>query len=118
MYKRTLRILSCRGSGRFPHRAALNAVERMLLAAAMSSCSALGRLLRQSQTSVRTHRLGPIPSSGCVDPGAGHVDLHVLLLAPCCKWQACRKIDCGCALAIAATATTVFALRLRCPRRL
>ena len=76
-----------RRGGRSPGRATLTSVERVLLAAAMSSCSALGRLLRQGQMTARTRRLVAIASNGCVDPGAGRVDLHVIkrvpLLAPC-----------------------------------
>ena len=53
MYKRTLRILSCGGGGRPPGRATLNSVERVLLAAAVSSCSVLGRLQRQLQMAYR-----------------------------------------------------------------
>ena len=56
MYKRTLRILSSGGGGRSPGRATLNSVERVLLAAAVSSCSVLGRLLRQLQMTARTRR--------------------------------------------------------------
>ena len=97
MYKRTLRILSCGGGGRFPGRPMLNSVERVLLAAAVSSCSVLGRLLRQGQMTARTRpHLVAIASSGCVDPGAGRVDLHVIkrvpLLAPCCQWQDPRRL--------------------------
>ena len=121
MYKRTLRILSCGGGGRSPGRATLNSVERVLLAAAVSSCSMLGRLLRQLQMTARTRRAVAIAASGCADLGAGRVELHIIervpLLDPCCQWQERRKIDCGCALAIAATVATAFALRLRCPRR-
>ena len=49
MYERTLRILSCGGSGpgrSLYRRATLSAVKRVLLAAAMSSCSVRDHLLR------------------------------------------------------------------------
>ena len=65
MYKRTLRILSCGGGGRFPGRAMLNSVERVLLAAAVSSCSVLGRLPRQLQMTARTRRAVAIADCGC-----------------------------------------------------
>ena len=114
MYKRTLRILSCGGGGRSPGRATLNEVECVLLAAAVSSCSVLSRLLRQLQRTARSRRAVAIAPSGCADPGAGCVELHVTervpLLDPRCQWQERRTI--------AATVTTAFALRLRCPRRL
>ena len=96
MYKRTLRILSCGGGGRFPGRAMLNSVERVLLAAAVSSCSVLGRLLRQLQMTARSHRAVAIAASGCADLGAGCVDLHVTepvpLLDPRCEWQGPRRL--------------------------
>mgnify|MGYP006152512963 FL=1 len=94
MYKRTLRILSCGGGGRSPGRATLNSVERVLLAAAVSSCSVLGRLLRQLQMTARTRRA--VATSGCADLGAGCVNLHVTervpLLDPRCQWQGPRRL--------------------------
>ena len=85
MYKRTLRIL-CGGSGRrLPRRAALNAVERMLLAAAMSNCSVLGRLLRYVQMTARTCRAVAIAASVCADPDAGRVELPSI--SDCCGLQ-------------------------------
>ena len=97
MYKRTLRILSCGGGGRSPGRATLNSVERVLLAAAVSSCSVLGRLLRQLQMTARTRHAVAIAASGCADlGGAGCVNLHVTervpLLDPCCQWQGPRRL--------------------------
>ena len=94
MYKRTLRILSCGGGGRSPGRATFNSVERVLLVAAVSSCSVLGRLLRQLQMTARTRRA--VATSGCADLGAGCVNLHVTervpLLAPRCQWQGPRRL--------------------------
>ena len=94
MYERTLRILSCGGGGRPPGRATLNSVERVLLAAAVSSCSVLGRLLRQLQMTARTRRA--VATSGCADLGAGCVNLHVTervpLLDPRCQWQGPRRL--------------------------
>ena len=90
MYKRTLRILSCGGGGRSPGRATLNSVERVLLAAAVSSCSVLGRLLRQLQMTARTRRAVAIAASGCADLGAGCVKLP--LLDPRCQWQGPRRM--------------------------
>ena len=94
MYKRTLRILSCGGGGRFPGRAMLNSVERVLLAAAVhaavSSCSVLSRLLRQLQMTARTRRAVAIAASGCADLGAGCVKLT--LLDPRCQWQGPRRL--------------------------
>ena len=75
MYKRTLRILSCGGGGRSPGRATLNSVERVLLAAAFSSCSVLCSLLRQLQMAARTRRAVAIAASGGADLGAGCVNL-------------------------------------------
>ena len=96
MYERTLRILSCGGGGRPPGRATLNSVERVLLAAAVSSCSVLGRLLRQLQMTARTRRAVAIAASGCADLGAGCVNLHVTervpLLDPRCQWQGPRRL--------------------------
>ena len=94
MYKRTLRILSCGGGGRSPGRATFNSVERVLLVAAVSSCSVLGRLLRQLQMTARTRRA--VATSGCADLGAGCVNLHVTecvpLLEPRCQWQSPRRL--------------------------
>ena len=122
MYERTLRILSCGGGGRSPGRATFNSVERVLLVAAVSSCSVLGRLLRQLQMTARTRRAVVIAASRCAGPGAGRVELHVIervpLLDPCRQLRERRKVDCGSARVIAATVTTAFALRLQCPRRL
>ena len=96
MYKRTLRILSCGGGGRFPGRAMLNSVERVLLAAAVSSCSVPGRLLRQLQMTARSCRAVAIAASGCADLGAGLVNLlvteRVPLLDPRCQWQGPRRL--------------------------
>ena len=62
-------------------------------------CSALGRLLRQGQMTARTRRAGAIAASGCADPGAGRVELHVIErvppLDPCCQWRERRKIERG-----------------------
>ena len=95
MYKRTLRILSCGGGGRSPGRAMLNSVERVPLAAAVSSCSVLGRLQRQLQMTARTRRAVAIADCGCADHGAGCVNLHVAervpLLDPRCQWQGPRR---------------------------
>ena len=94
MYKRTRRILSCGGGGRSPGRATFNSVERVLLVAAVSSCSVLGRLLRQLQMTARTRRA--VATSGCADLGAGCVNLHVAervpLLNPRCQWQGPRRL--------------------------
>ena len=94
MYERTLRILSCGGGGRCPGRATLNSVEHVLLAAAVSSCSMLGSLLRQLQMTARTRRA--VATSGCADLGAGCVNLHVTervpLLDPRCQWQGPRRL--------------------------
>ena len=98
MYKRTLRILSCGGGSRCPGRATLNSVERVLLAAAVSSCSVLGRLLRQLQMISRTRRAVAIKVAdcGCADLGAGCVNLQVTervpLLDPRCQWQGPRRL--------------------------
>ena len=71
MYERTLRILSCGGSGpgrSLYRRATLSAVKRVLLAAAMSSCSVLDHLLRYVQiTRARSRRavaIAPLLSVG------------------------------------------------------
>ena len=90
MYKRTLRILSCGGGGRCPGRATLNSVERVLLAAAVSSCSVLGHLLRQLHMTARTRRANAIAASGCADLGAGCVKLPPL--DPRCHWQGPRRM--------------------------
>ena len=94
----------------------------MLLAAAVSSCSVLGHLLRYVRKTARTRRAVAIAASRCAGPGAGRVELHVIervpLLDPCRQLRERRKVDCGSARVIAATVTTAFALRLRCPRRL
>ena len=120
MRQEPLRVLSCGCSGRSPRRAALNAVERMLLAAAISSCSVLGHLLRYVRMTARTRRAVVIAASRCAGPGAGRVELHVIervpLLDPCRQLRERRKVDCGSARVIAVT--TAFALRLQCPRRL
>jgi hypothetical protein len=96
MYKRTLRVLSCGGGGRSPGRAMLNSVERVLLAAAVSSCSVLGRLLRQLQMTARTRRAVAIADCGCADLGDVCVNLHVAervpLLDPRCQWQGPRRL--------------------------
>ena len=57
MYKRTLRILSCGGGGRFPGRAMLNSVERVLLAAAVSSCRHVARAAAASCSRERSRHL-------------------------------------------------------------
>ena len=91
-----LRILIRGGGGRFPGRAMLNSVERVLLAAAVSSCSVPGSLLRQLQMTARTRRAVAIADCGCADLGAGCVNLHVAervpLLNPRCQWQGPRRL--------------------------